>query len=246
MAGIASVCGPTLIPEAKVMNTALLRHVLLALLSISVSAGVHALPIANPNPSVLADDSGAERFVPDAYTVSFEIFDALDELGLDGTEFGFFYVADPTVKTVVFTDDDVGGEQFAFIDFIEGRVYDVDGRVDPAASNLESTFSVGVGPVAFYVSSLLYQLSTPDDAVRTTIAALNPGGEDVVGSFDALDGDGTVLVFAGLDGNGEQQNFSSLFINGFTDSVAVTEPSLLSALTGVLLVGLVLRRRVRD
>lgn len=173
-----------------------------------------AIPIANPNPSLLADDiGGTGLFNTNGSSLGIEILDLgpvltggpgspFPSTGFGGSEFGFYFANDPTSLTAIFDptdqDPDPGGPgsitQLASIDFLAGQVLDMDD-----GGTLQSTFDpASSGPIGFY-------LTLADDLVNyfgfgfNTLYSqphLNSGGQDMAAAYPLLDNTGYLLGFA--------------------------------------------------
>ncbi len=122
------------------------------------------------------------------FTINLEIFDLLDiaSSGLIGSQFGFYYGANPlNTLTPIFQVDDNPSPQAALVDFTNGVVLDLDG-----GPVLEAVFdnSLGNADIGFY-------LAVPGFPVPIfTQAVLNPGGADLAAEYPFLSSPFSFLI----------------------------------------------------
>ena len=202
------------------VNRYLARVVSLVTLCLPLSA---AALITNPAPGTFGADDGSSIYAPAVDTFFFEAFDAIPSLGFLSS-FGFYRVADPSIRVTVFDPTDQGPpDQTAYANFLTGGVIDLDANV------VQTGFTPGFVPVGFFLEinvggSLLTVFSDP---------ALN-GGFDLMAAFPSLGVPGAFMLGVELpDGGG---GFSTVYfasISGFTPT-AVPEPPV----AALLLLGL--------
>jgi hypothetical protein len=170
------------------------KILLLAILAVFLCGTSVMAVMTNPDPSIFANDDGTELFVPSTQVISIEIVDILG--GFPGkSTFGFFFngtnTTDPSNLITIFDQNDQdpnpGGPnsipQIALIDFSSGIVYDVDNpnfAIDPSLA-VQGTFS-GSGNIGFF---LTLDPSLADISLFS-VASLNNGGMDAVGTFRML------------------------------------------------------------
>jgi hypothetical protein len=232
--------------ENRMKNNWVMRISLL-LGCLCATGSASALVINNPAPAAFGPDiGGTGKFLPNDTVISVEVLDTGATLGIGGSEFGFYFTANPGVLIPIFEasdeNPDPGGPgdtpQTALIDFTSGQVFDGDGGV------LQNVFAAGVAPIGFYLTlDPILQGVFGVNSIFTD-PTLNPLGEDMAASFPFLDPgvlDGFLHGFAAIDPNGD----GSVTVLGFSATVGVipvSEPAMLS-LFGIGLLGLMMRRR---
>jgi hypothetical protein len=187
--------------------------------------------IPNPDPASWADDIGGSGYFAHADQVFFEEFlDIGPDLGLQGSEFGFFFagtdITDPINLIPIFDSSDIGSQnRLARVDFTTGNVYDRDqGNV------IQNTFT-GSGTIGFYFSL------DPLSGVPTLFSDSSLNSDtDVVGTYPTLDPPANefLIAFQYPDGTG---GYDSLLFEGVSGIEPVPLPSTLllfcSGLAGV-------------
>ena len=211
------------------MRRFLTRLVALVIVCVPLVAGA---AITNPDPATFGADDGSTAYTPGTDTYFFEAFDAMPSLGIPST-FGFYRVADPSVRITVFDATDQGPpDQTAYANFATGGVLDLD------ASEVQNSFAAGFGPVGFFLEldvagSLLTVYSDP---------ALN-GGFDLMAAFPTLGVPGAYLIGVELpDGAGGLATVYFATVSGFNAVTAVPEPPV----AALLLLGLALASAARS
>jgi hypothetical protein len=176
--------------------------------------------ITNPAPGTFGADDGSATYAPAVDTFFFEAFDATPALGVLSA-FGFYRVADPSVRITVFDAADQGPpDQTAYANFVTGGVLDLDGGV------VQNSFAPGAGAVGFFLDldiggSLLTVYSE---------AALN-GGFDLMAAFPSLGVPGAYMIGVELpDGRGGFATVYFASVSGFTAARTVPEPSVAALL----------------
>jgi hypothetical protein len=191
------------------------------LLSMVLPINSRADLIPNPDPASLADDiQGSGYFAYDDQVYFKEWFDVGPILGLQGSEFGFFFagtdITDPVNLIPIFDASDIGMQnRLALVDFAAGNVYDLDqGNV------LQNTFT-GTGNIGFYFSL------DPLSGVPTLFSdpVLN-SDVDVVGTYPALGQPPNqfLIAFQYPDGTG---GYDSLLFEGVSGIAPVPLPGTL-------------------
>lgn len=183
------------------MKTTKLTYMLLAGVLLTGFASVgRAAVFTNPLPGFLNDDiqdSGLFRHGNSA--LSIEYFDRLDTPPppSPGSEFGFYFGSDPSTLIPIFGVDDttpvpITNGQQALIDFNLGRVFDLD------AGGSNPFTPMGGGYIGFY-------LTVPTVTGPVTLftqALLNPGGQDVAGTFPFISNPTALAIAFGTPSTG--------------------------------------------
>lgn len=202
---------------------ATIRRAVLALVIASPMAyfpSASAVVIPNPVPGDFGPDIGGTppyrgKFVPDNLVVSVEAVD-LGPLApvppgpFEGSEFGFFFNSDSGTLIKIFDKSEQNPDPNgpgsapprAFIDFVAGTIVDPVGP-GPADDVLKSVFTPKNDKIGFYLipdPDLQALLGVPIGTIYST-PGLNPGDEDLVGIFPALNFDKTYLMGFGQEGN---------------------------------------------
>ena len=192
-----------------------------ALILMLVFAGkAHAL-IINPADYGFGPDDGSELFNHCDCATAWEGYD-INQTG--GTEFGFFFSADPTNLITIFDKNDEGKLQNppkARINFITGIVTDLDDGTQQ--SSFDNSLN---GPIGFYL--------IPDN-IHTlyTVGSMNPWGDLAQTYRHSTDTDRYLLRFE----NPFNQDMTLAYevVKGITP---IPEPSTLTLVgLGILLVG---------
>lgn len=197
-----------------------LKQIFLAALLAATGAASAA---TNPDPAIFLDDTG------DAFAFPFDVAFAVEAIdGFDG-RFGFYYPSEPFTLIEIFGFEDVGGGQFASLDFTTGTVFDID------ATEIQASFTPQpASPLGFWY-----------EAGRTVLYSdpgLN-GGLDVVGFFPLVaDPDVFAVIF---DDPGSVGLFSVNLIDGMLPASAVPLPGT-AFLLGIPLAFSLLRGRRRE
>ncbi len=187
--------------------------------------------IPNPDPANLSDDIQGSGYFAHADQVYFQEFlDIGPALGLQGSEFGFFFagtdITDPLNLIPIFDSSDIGSQnRLAQVDFAVGNVHDLDeGNV------IQNTFT-GTGNIGFYFSL------DPLSGVPTLFSdPLLNSDLDVVGTYPSLDPPTNefLIAFQYPDGTG---GYDSLLFEGVSGIEPVPLPGTLllfcSGLAGV-------------
>lgn len=211
----------------------LLRYAMLAtILCFSVlSQSVHAIELPNPSPTEYGNDDGSTVFTPSNPITSVRGFDLF---GL--SDFGFFFTSNPGNLIPIFTNDDVGVNQLALIDFTNGAVIDFDQTLaNNGVPAIRSVFAPQPGSIGFYVlnPNIPFPLST--------LPSMNPAGLDLAVSFPSLTVPDFYLLGFGVP---EDDSFLPLSYNVAIGLSAVPEPSSMLLLgIGVCGVAYVRRRK---
>jgi hypothetical protein len=167
--------------------------------------------IPNPDPANLADDVQGSGYFAHVDQVYFqEFFDIGPALGLQGSEFGFFFagtdITDPINLIPIFDSSDIGSQnRLARVDFAAGNVYDLN-----EDNIIQNTFT-GSGNIGFYFSLDPFSgvptlFSDPflnsDVDVFGTYPSLDPPANEFLIAFQYPDGTGGYdsLLFEGVSG----------------------------------------------
>ena len=208
---------------------AVLLSSFLMLIALPIKSRADFIP--NPDPDNLADDIQGSGYFAHADQVYFqEFFDIGPALGLQGSEFGFFFagtdITDPLNLIPIFDSSDIGSQnRLAQVDFAVGNVHDLDeGNV------IQNTFT-GTGNIGFYFSL------DPLSGVPTLFSdPLLNSDLDVVGTYPSLDPPTNefLIAFQYPDGTG---GYDSLLFEGVSGIEPVPLPGTLllfcSGLAGV-------------
>lgn len=218
-------------------------HLLIVIVVICVASQAQAL-IVNPDPTRLYNDDKSQLFYHCDCAAAVEYKDILDSNNLGGSIFGFFFWGDDlsnpdNLVTIFDTNDTIIGtdKPNAKIDFINGRVGDMDGPTP----TLQDTFIPHSNdiPIGFFLQ-FGNQLIYPQPIF--TVASLNLGDEDLAATFPVIgDPDRYLIGFEVFDPN--INNYRTLafeLVNGITPAtLSVSEPATLSLVgLGLLMVGL--------
>ena len=170
------------------------KYILLTIVLLSVFPNASwATTFLNPFPDFLEDDiedNGLFQHGNQAFSIEFFDFSDRPPLPPPGSEFGFYYAGDSDTLIPIFSVDDVtpvpitNGQQ-ALVDFSIGRVFDIDaGGSDPFTPQGDTN-------IGFYLKLPTIPLTLFSQAI------LNPGGQDLAGTFPFIQDSQTIAIAFG-------------------------------------------------